>query len=313
MESEFEKLASGSTLTGDFEELASNSTPSGNSTRLSQEEKIRRETYTDEEIHDVNKIVVTIPDTNTPIVVFFGSQASGKTMALLRLIRFLEKKKKYNVVPEEVFRPQSDKHYAKMCAGLKDMAYSNFAPGGNDVISFMLVKVLDSIGNPLCQLLEAPGEHYFDGSANLSFPTYINEIRTTPNRKVWVFFVEQGWGNDATERNLYAQKICQMQQLISVEDKVVFLFNKADEKRATQYKPNGKPNLDIFYRNIQQQYPGIFTRYQNHGLASVLFGRDNFKAICFSSGIFNNTNDGRKIWTPEKDFYCSDLWKVLMS
>lgn len=294
-----------------FEHLASGVSQPANSPVLSEEEKVRRETYTDEELHDVNNITVTIPDKDTPIAVFFGSQASGKTLALLRMIRYLEGKE-YSVVPEEVFRPQTDKHYTKMCVGLKDMAYSNYAPGGTDVISFMLVKILDPVGNPICQILEAPGEHYFDGSANLTFPTYINAIRTAPNRKIWVFFVEQGWGKDDGERNRYAQKICQMQQLISPKDKVVFLFNKADKKRNTQYKPNGEPNLPVFFNNIKNQYPNIFSKYQNHGLAKFMFGEYNFKMLCFSSGVFNTTADGREVWTLESDSYCIKLWNALV-
>jgi hypothetical protein len=271
--------------------------------------QIELETYTDEEIRDVNAITVTIPDTTIPIVVLFGSQASGKTLALLRMIRFLESNE-YQVVPEEVFRPQSDKHYTKMCAGLKTMAYSSYAPGGTDVISFMLVKVLDSVGNPVCQILEAPGEHYFDGSANLTFPTYINAIRTAPNRKVWVFFVEQNWGHNQQERDLYAQKIKEMQGLISDNDKVVFLFNKSDKLRH-QYAGQ-RPNIKVFFKNIAQQYPGIFSRYENHGLLKLLYGQYNFKAICFSSGIFNSTNDDKEVWTPENDSYCQDFWNAIM-
>lgn len=271
---------------------------------------VEEETYTEDEIRDVNNIIVTIPDSKTPIVVFFGSQASGKTLTLLRMIRFLEQNN-HQVVPEAVFRPQTDRHYAKMCAGLKTMAYSQYAPGGTDIISFMLVKVLDSIGNPICQILEAPGEHYFDGRATTTFPTYINAIRTSPNRKVWVFFVEQDWGSNQNERDLYAQKICNMQNLISPADKVVFLFNKSDKFRH-QYKPNGEPNMQVFYTNIKNQYPGIFACYQNTGFFSkLLFGANNFNAVCFSSGVFNGTSDGREVWTPEKDWYCSELWKQI--
>lgn len=272
---------------------------------------VMHETYTDEELRDVNNITVTIPDTQTPIVVFFGSPASGKTLALLRMIRYLEQNN-HQVVPEAVFRPQTDKHYAKMCSGLKDMAYSQYAPGGNDIISFMLVKVIDQQSNrTLCQILEAPGEHYFDGRAELSFPTYINAIRTSPNRKVWVFFVEQDWGGDQNVRNLYAQKICSMQGLISSRDKVVFLFNKSDMHRRDQYKRNGEPNKQVFFTNIQQQYPGIFTKYQNTGIAKFLFGEYNFKTVCFSSGVFNRTNDGREVWTLESDRYCQELWDAI--
>ncbi len=272
---------------------------------------VEEETYSKEELRDVNAISITIPDHNTPIVVFFGSPASGKTLTLMRLIRFLESHH-HQVIPEEVFRPKTDRHYARMCSELKNMVYSNYTPGGTDIISFMLVKVLNPAGQPVCQILEAPGEHYFDGSPNLDFPTYINAIRTSPNRKVWVFFVEQGWGEDQGERNLYAQKICSMQGLLSPNDKVVFLFNKADRQRKNgQYTRTGKPRKELFFNNIEKEYPGIFTRYQNSGLTKLLYGEYNFKAICFSSGIFNETNDGREVWTPESDWYCFELWNAI--
>lgn len=272
---------------------------------------VEKETYTEEELRDVNAISVTIPDQNTPIVVFFGSPASGKTLALMRMIRFLESHD-HQVIPEEVFRPKTDHHYARMCSELKNMVYNNYTPGGTDVISFMLVKVLNPVGQPVCQILEAPGEHYFDGSPNLDFPTYINAIRTSPNRKVWVIFVEQGWGEDQGERNLYAQKICSMQGLVSPNDKVVFLFNKADRQRVRgQYDKTGKPRKELFFNQIKREYPGIFTRYQNSGLTKLLYGEYNFKAICFSSGIFNKTNDGREVWTLESDWYCSELWNAI--
>lgn len=271
---------------------------------------VMQETYTEEEQRDVNAITVTIPDQNTPIVVFFGSPASGKTLALMRMIRYLEAHD-HQVIPEEVFRPKTDRHYARMCSELKSMVYNNYTPGGTDVISFMLVKVLNPVGQPVCQILEAPGEHYFDGSPALDFPTYINAIRTSPNRKIWVFFVEQGWGTDQPERNLYAQKIRSMQGLISPNDKVVFLFNKADRKRDSQYDRTGKPRKQLFFNQIRLEYPGIFTRYQNTGLTKLLYGEYNFKAICFSSGIFNKTNDGREVWTLEDDWYCAELWNAI--
>lgn len=282
-----------------------------NSTVALTPNDVKKETYTEEELRDVNAISVTIPDTKTPIVVFFGSPASGKTLALMRMIRFLESHD-HQVIPEEVFRPKTDRHYARMCSELKNMVYNNYTPGGTDVISFMLVKVLNPIGQPVCQILEAPGEHYFDGSPNLDFPTYINAIRTSSNRKVWVFFVEQGWGRDQGERNLYAQKICSMQGLLSPNDKVIFLFNKADRQRSRgQYDKTGKPRKQLFFNQIKREYPGIFTKYQNTGLTKLLYGEYNFKAICFSSGIFNKTNDGREVWTLESDWYCSELWNAI--
>lgn len=300
-----------------FDELIDMDAPqskqtSTNAHRPTELHNVEQETYTEEELRDVNAISVTIPDKDTPIVVFFGSQASGKTLALMRMIRFLESHQ-HQVIPEELFRPKTDRHYTRMCNELKDLVYTNYTPGGTDIISFMLVKVLNPAGHPVCQILEAPGEHYFDGSPSLDFPTYINAIRTSPNRKVWVFFVEQGWGTDQSVRNLYAQKICSMQGLISQKDKVVFLFNKADKQRGKgQYDKVGKPRKKLFFNKIKQEYPNIFTLYQNTGwLTKLLYGEYNFKTVCFSSGIFNSTNDGREIWTLESDWYCHELWNAI--
>lgn len=269
---------------------------------------------TKEEFKDPNNIVVTIADKQTPIIIFFGSQSSGKTMTLLRMIRFFEEHG-YQVVPDRVFRPEYDKHYATMCDGIRDMAYSNYAPSGNDVISFMLLKVLDPHGRPVCQFLEAPGEHYYnpnDKMREMVFPTYMHQIINAPNRKSWVFFAEYNWGRDQDERNRYAQKILAMQQLMNRDDKVIFLFNKAD-KHMEMFHDNGTPNITEFFRVIYGQYPHIFDKYTNNGwLKRLLFGRFRFSPVCFSSGAFTPTNDNNKVvWIPSKDHYCRSLWNVI--
>ena len=56
-----------------------------------------------------NEIVVTVSDP-APVVVLFGAKTSGKTMALIRLTRYLEKNG-YQVVPDKIFRPSFDNHY----------------------------------------------------------------------------------------------------------------------------------------------------------------------------------------------------------
>ena len=308
-------MATTNQTSNSFENLLNNGNqkPIENTFGMSDEEKVKHDTYTGEEIRDVNNITVTIPDTQTPIVVFFGSQASGKTLALLRMIRYLESQPDgFSVEPEYVFRPQTDKHYKEMCSKLKDMAYSQYAPGGTDIISFMLVKVLDRGGHPVCQILEAPGEHYFDGTANLNFPTYIHQICQAPNRKIWVFFVQQDWGKDPGERNMYAQKICAMQELIMPNDKIVFLYNKCDKKPKQYNTSKKRPKVDVFFENIKGQYPGIFAKYMHTGISAFLFGKYDFEQVCFSAGSFtnNNTND-RENWIPGHDFYCQDLWKLI--
>lgn len=268
---------------------------------------------TDIEILDPRRIIVTIPDKSTPIVLFFGAPSSGKTLALLRMIRFLEANG-YTVIPEYVFRPSTDKHYKRMCDNLKNMVYSPYTPGGTDGISFMLVKVIDPYGKPVCQILEAPGEHYFndedpESSANTDFLPYINAVISSTNRKTWVFFTEQDWGASQHIRDLYAQKICKMQNLIT-RDKVVFLFNKVD-RFYHQFGRNGRPDNKLFFTTISQQYPGIFSKYKNSGLLSLMYGNYNFKTVCFSSGIFNKIDEDLEAWNPSDDWYCREFWNAI--
>ena len=292
-----------------FDDLVNNdniTTQNSTNVDLSEKESVMRETYTEDEIRDVNNITVTIPDPDTPIVVLFGAPSSGKTMALLRMIRFFDKKS-YSIEPVAVFRPKSDKHYEKMCAGLKTMAYSKYSPGATDIISFMLVKIYNQ-GRPICQILEAPGEHYFDGSNNSSFPTYIQTLMGTVNRKIWIFFVQKDWGADANERELYKQAIHNVR--IGERDEVVFLFNQAD--RFLHLYINGHPNKEAFSREINQQYTNIFQPYQNTGIKKTLYGRDNFKTVCFSSGSFTLTSEKKEVWIPgDDDWYCQALWNAL--
>lgn len=265
------------------------------------------------EQQNVNAISVTVSDTTTPIVIFFGAQSSGKTMTLLRMIRWAESHG-LQVEPERIFRPAHDTHYLKMCDGLTQKAYSNIAPTGTDTISFMLVKILDDHGRPLCQILEAPGEHYFKPSDPMrDFPTYIQQIVNFPNRKVWVFFCEKDWGQDQNDRTNYANAIKRMQLNINRLGKrarVVFLFNKAD-KFPQYYNGSGYPIGERFFSDIQGQYPGIFDNYRNEGLMKILHGPYNFKALCYSVGSFTQVDDTTKTWIQGDDWYCEQLWKAI--
>lgn len=272
---------------------------------------INDETYNSDEQRDVNEIRVSIEDSTTPIVVFFGAQSSGKSLVLLRMIRYLEHNG-YTIVPVETFRPSTDRHYARMCKELKVHAYSSYAPDPTDDISFMLVKVVDSTNHTVCQFLEAPGEHYFDGEVDSLFPLYITEIIQKSNPKVWVFFMELNWGTDSAERERYASKVAHMRSRMRANDRVIMLFNKADGKRAAgKTTPDGQPNTEAFFTAINDQYPGAFKPYRNHGLLRLLYDDYNFKSLCFSSGVFTPTAKGKQQWTLGDDKFCRDLWNAI--
>lgn len=267
------------------------------------------QTYSDQELANPANILVTITDTQTPIVVLFGARTSGKTMMLIRLTRYL-KQKGFSVMPDRVFRPAYDSRYATLCNNFEQVVYSDTTQGGTGVVNFMLVKVLDKVGRPICQILEAPGEHYFDPKMpNMNFPGYMQRIINAPNRKKWIFIVEKDWGNDQAMRNMYAQKICAHQQQVSPADKVLFVCNKVDAHPA-MFLPNTRPNVPQFKREITQQYPGIFSRYLNNNPISKLWNPENYDFIPFSAGTFSQ-GESLEYYNPGKDFYPEMLWNAI--
>ncbi len=272
--------------------------------------KVDNKSYglTEEEVKDPNKIQVTISDP-APIVVLFGARASGKTMALVRLTRYL-KKNDYKVEPDKLFRKGDSAYYEEMCSKFYESIYSDVAAASTNVMSFMLIKVMDKWGKPICQILEAPGEHYFDDkNVKIPFPRYINNIHQKSNAKTWIFIVENDWKDDQI-RNNYANKITEMQSLIKHNDKIIFLCHKSD--LSSELINRGIPNEKQFFSNISNQYPGIFTKYLNQNPITKFFKPYNFDFVVFSAGTFSDCIDGSKSYEQNEDKYPAALWDAIL-
>lgn len=264
---------------------------------------------TEAEETDVNNIVVTVNDP-TPVVVLFGARTSGKTMTLVRLTQYLEQQG-YQIIPDPLFRPANDNHYKMMCKNYLKLCHGKYAPGGNNVINFMLIKVLDKIGRPICQLLEAPGEHYFDpAEPKKQFPTYITNILKLRNRRTWMFIVEQDWGGEQEIRDMYVARIKSMPSTIK-RDKIIFTCHKVDEHSELTLA-NGMPNTPQIFKNLINQYPGIFDNFKNTNPITRLFKKYNFAFIPFSAGAFTPTESGKQVYTPGEDVYPRMLWKAIL-
>ena len=258
-----------------------------------------------EELNDPNKIQITIADKQNPIVVLFGPPACGKTMTLIRLTRYL-KMQNFKVEPITSFRPSVDTHYSNMCREYNEMVNNNNAAGQTSRISFMLVRVIDDKGRTICQILEAPGELYYDpNKPNADFPRYVNAIKNGTNRKVWCYFVEPDWKDEADRRG-YADKISSLKRNMKPVDKAVFVFNKID---LTPFVISpGQINKKQARREVENLYPGIFEPFRSKGVFST---SDNFEFVPFHTGDYSKTYAGEYTFEPGPDEYPRALWNVI--
>ena len=259
---------------------------------------------------DPNSIIVHLKDKTTPIVILFGPHSCGKTIMTFRLAHWLMGQG-YYVESDRNFR-LCNEFYKKACDLFEEVVHGDFDyVEGAQMIHFMLVRVMNKYGEPICQILEAPGQHYFDYTyPNHEFPMYINELCTADNPKIWMFIVERNW-KDAKDRLNYANKIIKMQSLIKPSDRVIFTCHKSDLHPALIYAGKPKPDVPQFFKDIKDQYPGIFSKYENKNPISRLWRKYNFDFVVFSAGTFNPTADGGQRYNPSKERNPASLWKAI--
>ncbi len=249
---------------------------------------------------DANSIEVDIR-TNEPIVVFFGPRSIGKTVALYRLVRYLRNKKNLKVVADENFR-KKDKHYEKICKSINVDINSKKAPKGTSNIDFLLLKVSDS--QTICQLLEAPGEHYFDiNEPDKNFPPYIQEIiNKEETKKIFIVFLEQAWETPKLRRE-YVRKIENLTNKIDNDSHIIFLVNKADTFEGKQFIEKNRPKEKAFKKDAMNDYKNAFDSVRSRG-----WFKDKYSFVVFSSGNFSEKTNKGVLITDSSDYYPAMLW-----
>ena len=265
------------------------------------------------ELSNPDNIMVHIADAQAPIVVLFGPTTCGKTISLIRLTRYLVKNG-YSVRPIKSFRPSHDTHYAKMCDGYNTLVNSDNAAVGTNMISFMLVEVLDKTGKRICQILEAPGEYYYSpAEPDKPFPAYVHAILNSNNRKIWVYMLEPNW-KDPQDRAGYVDKIKLLKTNMRARDKAIFLYNKVDQTQFVQSP--GHVNLNLVITDVRQMYPGIFVPFMNQNPITKWFKKYNCSLVPFSNGAFpvgsDATGGAVKKFIQGVDEYPRMLWQNIL-
>lgn len=261
---------------------------------------------------DPMKIQVEIPDQKTPIVVLFGPPASGKTMMLIRLSRWL-RRNGYSVVPNRLFRP-NDPFYTRMCDEFNSMIDSPEAAEGTNIVSFMLATVSKN-RQPICQILEAPGEHFHNSKRITNeFPPYLNRIiSSSKNRKVYLILAESDVKlmGDGSSRDQYVEKIRTLRKKAVLRDKFIVVLNKVDLSSSVQ--SGGVYDARIAKKEVREAYPGIFEIFKNTHPITSFFKPSYASFIAFQSGTFSESSDGNTvIYEESNDIYASRLWKMIL-
>lgn len=261
------------------------------------------------EKQDPNKIIVTISNKKVPLVVLFGPPACGKTMTLVRLTRYLQSEG-YIISPIRTFRPASDTNYDEICKNFDLMINSNNAAASTNRVSFMLVDVLNKNGRSLCQILEAPGENYFDPKEpNKEFPAYVNTIIQSSNRKIWAIMLEPEW-EDTPDRKNYVTKITRLKSQMRPYDNVVFVYNKIDKTHFV--RSIGNVNCEAAMRKTEQEYENIFKPFENVNPITRFIYKYRCEFVPFQTGTYTDTEDGGRTYQEGPREYCAKLWSVLL-
>ena len=142
-----------------------------------------------------------------PLVIFYGPREIGKTVALWRLVSYVSGH--FNVTPNHIFRkdPNYNETVSRFKSALSDA--SKIAPDATGNINFLLLDIVNNHSmNSVCQILEAPGEHFFDAEKpEASYPKYLEDIFSASYKKVYVFFFAIGMFKEDEIMRKYCNKI----------------------------------------------------------------------------------------------------------
>ncbi|MBR1787140.1 MAG: hypothetical protein IJ756_08305 [Paludibacteraceae bacterium] len=262
----------------------------------------------------VNQIV----NQGVPIVVFVGPPASGKSMILVRLAKYL-RTQGYTIRTDETFL--NTEQYRNDCAEFNDKLNTNVALDGT--VKYLLINVYKE-GTEIAKLLEAPGEDFYDTDPttarknNNRVLPYLATIMTSANPKSYVMLLDLdskvSFRNNSYHRDSYTDRFLKhfYPNIHGRRDRIILLYNKID---LTPFGTIHECRDEKAARHdAELYYPQLFATMKVKkfgGFATM----DNFVFKTFCTGMFADEVDdhGKNIQTYNiaNEIYPQILWQEI--
>jgi len=242
-----------------------------------------------------------------PVVVFVGPKGSGKTAVLLRLANYLRKNENISMSINDEFR--KDLEYESTISKFENaMINIKTNPPRTGGVDFCLVDVRKKT-ELKCQILEAPGEHYFrpENPTQKQFNNYLDTILFNSNyKKIVVFFFEKNMLKTPELKAHYSNRLNLIINKLNLKkDKVLVLYNKVDKDN--ELIKDGKVNRREIKKRVYDN--PSYSQFKNALQSNKKLKRVPF--LPFSSGTFFDIGPDDQSWSLGKDDYPKEFWSSI--
>ena len=268
---------------------------------------------------------------SAPVVIFFGQSEGGKTTALVRLIRFLNKK--YRPEVSETFHNHYYGHREDITFDeIKDEVETQLnTPSYGEILGTKeraLVNIIKKEGsNYYCRFLEVPGEDFVDlhkaghigvGAAEENLD-YLEDAMSCKYKKIWVFFFDVDFASNPKLRKSKDDYVSAMKGVkIGPNDKIIVLLNKVDKVKIGDAQTPLSPSeyegfINDNFDKILKEKPFSTKRWSIFGLRDP-YNR-HFELLGYSSFHLKKTKKVgvEATWESEEseDDYPKALWNTI--
>lgn len=258
---------------------------------------------------------IRIGDRQAPVIILFGAPASGKSMTLVRLARYLRKVKGLTVAADRTFK--SGDSYAELCNQFERHLNTETALPSTKDDEFLMVKIYEN-GRLIVHILEAPGEHFFKPlspkemhiSGQINTRPYLTKIiDQIPNRKIWAFLLQAQWGFGGNNYDAFVDTIrtCK-DRFIRPTDRTILLYNQVDVLNHLFKNARIMPKQAELA--MRSEYSGIEGIFKNTNPLTSLWKDYTYSFVPFSTGTYS-MEKGEKVYTESKSYFPEMLWETL--